>query len=86
VRKVDLIDRLPKLQVLAQSLPLDKFRLVSLLMKYGEVVAVTGDGTKDSAALRKANVGLAMGEGQNLLGSHQTLSFWTTISSQSFLR
>ena len=60
--KVQLIDRLPKLQVLARSSPLDKYRLVSLLMECGEVVAVTGDGSNDSTALRKANVGLAMGQ------------------------
>ena len=59
--KVQLIERLPKLQVLARSSPLDKYRLVSLLMECGEVVAVTGDGSNDSTALRKANVGLAMG-------------------------
>ncbi|OHT11104.1 calcium-translocating P-type ATPase, PMCA-type family protein [Tritrichomonas foetus] len=59
--KVQLIDKLPNLQVLARSSPLDKYRLVSLLMECGEVVAVTGDGSNDSTALRKANVGLAMG-------------------------
>lgn len=57
----ELVEILPKLQVLARSSPLDKYRLVSLLMKSGEVVAVTGDGSNDSTALRKANVGLAMG-------------------------
>ncbi|OHS97130.1 calcium-translocating P-type ATPase, PMCA-type family protein [Tritrichomonas foetus] len=60
--KVQLIDKLPNLQVLARSSPLDKYRLVSLLMECGEVVAVTGDGSNDSTALRKANVGLAMGQ------------------------
>ena len=60
--KVQLIDKLPDLQVLARSSPLDKYRLVSLLMECGEVVAVTGDGSNDSTALRKANVGLAMGQ------------------------
>jgi len=59
--KVQLIDKLPKLQVLARSSPLDKYRLVSLLIECGEVVAVTGDGSNDSTALRKANVGLSMG-------------------------
>ena len=59
--KDELIEVLPKLQVLARSSPLDKYRLVSLLMKSGEVVAVTGDGSNDSTALRKANVGLSMG-------------------------
>jgi calcium-translocating P-type ATPase len=52
---------LPKLQVIARSSPTDKYVLVDLLIKQGEVVAVTGDGTNDAAALAKADVGLAMG-------------------------
>ncbi len=52
---------LPKLQVIARSSPTDKYVLVDLLIKLGEVVAVTGDGTNDAAALAKADVGLAMG-------------------------
>jgi Ca2+-transporting ATPase len=60
--KVKLIEKLPKLQVMARSSPLDKYRLVSLLMECGETVAVTGDGSNDSTALRKADVGLAMGK------------------------
>lgn len=60
--KTELLERLPKLQVLARSSPLDKYRLVGLLMETGEVVAVTGDGSNDSPALKKANVGLSMGK------------------------
>ncbi|XP_041993927.1 putative calcium-transporting ATPase 11, plasma membrane-type [Salvia splendens] len=53
---------LPKLQVMARSLPLDKHKLVSMLRKeYQEVVAVTGDGTNDAPALHEADIGLAMG-------------------------
>jgi calcium-translocating P-type ATPase len=57
----DIKKRLPHLQVLARSSPNDKFRLVRLLQEMDEVVAVTGDGTNDAPALKKANVGLSMG-------------------------
>ncbi len=52
---------LPKLAVLARSVPTDKFRLVNLLKAQGEVVAVTGDGTNDAPALHTADVGFSMG-------------------------
>ena len=54
---------LPRLQVLARASPLDKQILVAALMKRGEVVAVTGDGTNDAPALKNANVGFAMNSG-----------------------
>lgn len=54
---------LPRLQVLARASPLDKQILVNALMKRGEVVAVTGDGTNDAPALKNANVGFAMNTG-----------------------
>jgi len=53
--------RLKDLRILARSRPNDKFRLVSLLKETNEVVAVTGDGTNDAPALKKADVGVAMG-------------------------
>lgn len=52
---------LRRLRVLARSVPSDKLRLVNLLRKKGEVVAVTGDGTNDAPALRAADVGFSMG-------------------------
>jgi Ca2+-transporting ATPase len=50
-----------KLQVLARSSPTDKQKLVERLMALDHVVAVTGDGTNDGPALKKANVGFSMG-------------------------
>ncbi|WP_030006645.1 calcium-translocating P-type ATPase, PMCA-type [Picosynechococcus sp. NKBG042902] len=51
------------LKILSRACPLDKLRLVKLLQQSGEVVGVTGDGTNDAAALKQAQVGLAMGSG-----------------------
>ncbi|KAF0923379.1 hypothetical protein E2562_006285 [Oryza meyeriana var. granulata] len=58
----ELKELLPKIQVIARSLPMDKYKLVtSLKSMYQEVVAVTGDGTNDAPALRESDIGLAMG-------------------------
>ena len=55
--------QLPKLRVVARALPLDKLRLVRLAQELNLVVGMTGDGVNDSPALKKADVGFAMGSG-----------------------
>lgn len=52
---------IPRLQILARSSPEDKRILVKQLKKLGETVAVTGDGTNDAPALKAADVGFSMG-------------------------
>lgn len=54
---------LPKLCVVARALPTDKSRLVRLAQELNYVVGMTGDGVNDSPALKKADVGFAMGSG-----------------------
>ncbi|XP_024977550.1 calcium-transporting ATPase 2, plasma membrane-type-like [Cynara cardunculus var. scolymus] len=58
----ELLVLIPRIQVMARSSPLDKHTLVKhLRTTFGEVVAVTGDGTNDAPALHEADIGLAMG-------------------------
>jgi P-type Ca2+ transporter type 2C len=52
---------IPHLRVLARSSPTDKKMLVKRLKELGHIVAVTGDGTNDAAALKTANIGFSMG-------------------------
>jgi len=59
----DAEDRAGSIRIMSRARPLQKHRLVQMLQKRGEVVAVTGDGTNDAPALKSADVGLSMGSG-----------------------
>jgi Ca2+-transporting ATPase len=56
---------------MSRARPTDKQRLVKLLQKHGEVVAVTGDGTNDAPALNHAHVGLSLGSGTSVANRPQ---------------
>ena len=58
--------RAKDIRVMSRARPTDKQRLVAMLQKRGEVVAVTGDGTNDAPALHYAHVGLSLGSGTSV--------------------
>ena len=59
----ELKSKLPKLKVVSRALPTDKSRLVRIAQEMDYVVGMTGDGINDAPALKKADVGFAMGSG-----------------------
>ena len=65
----EALQRVAQLKVVSRARPADKQRLVQLLQKRGEVVAVTGDGTNDAPALNYAHVGLSLGSGTSVAKS-----------------
>lgn len=62
----DLKKKLPSLAVVARALPQDKSRLVRISQELGLVVGMTGDGINDAPALKRADIGFAMGSGTSV--------------------
>jgi len=62
----ELTSRLPDLHVFGRVAPEDKLRLARLMQESGDVVAMTGDAVNDAAALKQADVGVAMGSGSEV--------------------
>jgi P-type Ca2+ transporter type 2C len=62
----ELLRRMPDLHVFGRVSPEDKLRLAKLMQDAGDVVAMTGDAVNDAAALKQADVGVAMGSGSEV--------------------
>ena len=62
----EIKSKLPRIRIVARSLPSDKSRLVTIAQQAGYVVGMTGDGVNDAPALKKADVGFSMGSGTEI--------------------
>jgi Ca2+-transporting ATPase len=62
----EVLEQLPQLHVFGRVAPEDKVRLARLMQEAGDVVAMTGDAVNDAAALKQADIGVAMGSGSEV--------------------
>ena len=62
----ELVQRLPELHVFGRVTPEDKLRLARAMQQQGLIVAMTGDAVNDAAALKQADIGVAMGSGSEV--------------------